>query len=600
MKKSVAKFFQLLLFAFLLFASSYMSSNPAINSIREKLDIVDVVKDYVPALRKAGRNYKAPCPFHNEKTPSFTVSPDKQIFYCFGCNEGGDIFTFVMKIEGLTFPEAAKKLALKAGLIWEDRHFTGVSPADRENLEIKKALAAAAEFYKKFLFSSGGEPARLYIGSRKINKATVEAFGLGYAPPGDNALTRELTAKGFSKDLLTKAGLSGLRDSDGSLYDYFRGRIMFPIKTQTGTVTAFGGRILDSGEPKYLNSPETPVFSKRKTLYGLDRALAGIRKTGRLLLLEGYMDVISAHQHGFGFAVAPLGTALSMEHASFIKRCAKDTIIMFDSDAAGIRASVRAAEIFMEAGMYCRIAELGCELDPDEYLNENGPEAFAQKLADAADPLDFRMNLFFKNRASVSSQDKAKAIDALLETVSKQSDEILKSEWVKNIAARFEVSEGSVLKQLTKKNRTQVKTRLPGEACAPQTMPALEMGFIQLLLKNPELAACARELEEQDLSHQLAKRIFSEIKNLKPEERVRAADALISKFPEEAALIMKLSVADIPSDINPARNAAETVKMLKQESRKRRRRELKNNLSNLSPSQLEEFSRLSRELGGKF
>ena len=575
-----------------------MSSNPAIDSIREKLDIVDVVKDYVPALRKAGRNYKAPCPFHNEKTPSFTVSPDKQIFYCFGCNEGGDIFTFVMKIEGLTFPEAAKKLALKAGLAWEDRHFTGLSPADRENLEIKKVLAAAAEFYKKFLFSSGGESARLYLGSRKINKATVEAFGLGYAPSNDNALTRELTAKGFPKDLLVKAGLSGLRDSDGSPYDYFRGRIMFPIKTQTGTVTAFGGRILDSGEPKYLNSPETPVFSKRKTLYGLDRALAGIRKTGRLLLLEGYMDVISAHQHGIDFAVAPLGTALSMEHASFIKRYAKDTIIMFDPDPAGIKASVRAAEIFMEAGMYCRIAELGSELDPDEYLNENGPEAFAQKLADAADPLDFRMNLFFKNRPSVSSQDKAKAIDALLETVSKQGDEILKSEWVKNISARFEVSEGSVLQQLKKKSQAPGRERKPDEASAPQPMPALELGFIQLLLKDPELAVCAEGLDESDLSHPLARRIFCEIKNLEADKRARAAAELIVRIPEEAALIMKLSVDDIPSDLDPAQNAAKTVKMLKKNSRERRRKELNRNYSTLTPSQRDELKHLT-ELRGK-
>ena len=575
-----------------------MASNSAIELIREKLDIVDVVKDYVPALRRAGRNYKAPCPFHNEKTPSFTVSPDKQIFYCFGCNEGGDIFTFVMKIEGLTFPEAARKLAQKAGLSWEDRHFTGLSAADRENLEIKKALAAACEFYKKFLFSSGGEKARLYLGARKINKATVEAFGLGYAPAGDNALTQELMGKGFSKDLLAKAGLSGLRDSNGSPYDYFRGRIMFPIRTQTGTVTAFGGRILDSGEPKYLNSPETPVFSKRKTLYGLDRALAGIRKSGRLLLLEGYMDVISAHQHGVDFAVAPLGTALTTEHASFIKRYAKDTVIMFDPDPAGIKASVRAAEIFMEAGLYSRIAELDPGLDPDEYLNENGPEAFARKISEAADPLNFRMNQFFKNRDAVSAQDKARAIDALLDTVAKQGDEILKSEWVKNIASRFEVSEVSVLQQLKKKSQAPDRERRQDEPAAAQPMPALELGFIELILKDPELTVCADGLDESDLSHPLAKRIFSEIKSLTPEQRPRAAATLISKLPGEAALIMKLAVSDIPSDIDPAQNAARTVKMLKRDSHERQRKELKKNLSTLTPSQLEEFMRLTTELKG--
>ncbi len=428
-----------------------MTSHPLSDSIREKLDIVDVVSDYIPSLRKAGRNHKAVCPFHSEKTPSFTVSQDKQIFYCFGCHEGGDMFKFVMKIEGFTFVESLKKLAQKAGIQWQETEYHQLSARERERLDIKKVLSAAAEFYKKLLFSSNGEQARLYLGGRKISKASVDRFGLGFAP-GEPSLTSELERQGFSKEIAVAAGLATVRDS-GQVCDYFRNRIMFPIHNAAGEVIAFGGRAGEDQQPKYLNSPETPLFSKRRTLYGIYEALPQIRKEGRLLILEGYMDVIAAHQHGVTFAVAPLGTALSTDHAAFIKRYSRDTILMFDADDAGITASVRASDIFMDAGMYVKVADLGESLDPDEYLNEYGREAFDAKLAQAADPLEFRISALLRGRQGpLASQDKAKLIEALLDTVVKQGDEILKSEWVKTLASRFDVTQESVLRQLKKKS----------------------------------------------------------------------------------------------------------------------------------------------------
>jgi len=573
-----------------------MSSSPVIELIREKLDIVDVIREYVPALRKAGRNHKAPCPFHNEKTPSFTVSPDKQIFYCFGCNEGGDIFTFVMKIEGLTFPEAARKLALKAGVEYGDERTHAMTEADKERLDLKKMLTAAAAFYHKNLFSPAGEKAKLYLGERRLSKATVERFELGWAPAGGTALMDELKKAGWSRDLALKAGLITEREG-GRIADTFRGRIMFPIRNQSGDTVAFGGRVLDpEGQPKYLNSPETVLFSKRRTLYGIHEALPQIRKNGKLLLLEGYMDVIGAHQHGVDWAVAPLGTALTGEHVGLIGRYAKDTVVMFDDDRAGIQASVRAAEIFMEAGKYVRLANVGNGLDPDEFLNEYGREEFEKKLAEASDPLDFRMNLFFKDRKTPpTSQEKAQAIALLLETVAKQPDEILKSEWVKSLSSRFGVEEASVLKQLRKAPGPD--TRSPRRAGVKTSdMPSIERGFVQMLLRDPSLIEQASALGPEDLSSELARRIFTAMLELSPEARLKASSALAEKFPEDAALILELTVSDIGGEGQGPQNAAGTLRMLRKFSLERRWKEMKARIGSLTPAQLEEFRKLSAEL----
>ncbi|MDD2806340.1 MAG: DNA primase [Elusimicrobiales bacterium] len=571
-----------------------MSSSPIIELIREKLDIVDVVSEYVPSLKRAGRNYKANCPFHNEKTPSFTVNPEKKIFYCFGCNSGGDIFKFVMDIEGLSFPEAARKLAAKAGVEYGDERAHKISPEDRERLDLKKIMKAAAEFYKKELFSPSGEKARLYLGERRLNKTTVEKFELGWAPAGGNALMDELKEKGWSSDLALKAGLITEREG-GRVADTFRGRVMFPIKNQSGETIAFGGRVLDpEGIPKYLNSPETPLFSKRRTLYGLHEALPQVRRTGRLLLLEGYMDVIGAHQHGVDWAVAPLGTNLTLEHSGIVRRYAKDTVVMFDDDRAGIQASVKAAETFMEAGLYVRLASLDGGLDPDEYLNEHGREEFEGKLAAAADPLDFRMNLFFKNKPAPTAQEKAQAIAVLLETVARQGDEVLKSEWVKNLSTRFGVEQASVLKQL-RKTAVPLPRETPRKPAAAPAMPQLEKGYIQLLLRDPALIAQAAALEPEDFSSPLARTLFAALRALPPEALAKAPAALAGQYPEHSALVHELAVADLGPDASGGRDAAGAVRMLKRFSAERRLKELKA-LPSMDPQQLQEYSRLMLEL----
>lgn len=576
-----------------------MNSHGIADSIREKLDIVDVVRDYIPELRRAGRNYKAVCPFHNEKTPSFNVSQDKQFYYCFGCSEGGDMFKFVMKIEGLTFVETLKKLAQKAGIQWTETDYRQLSDKERERLDLKRVMAAAAEFYGKLLFSSNGEKARLYLGARKINKAAVERFGLGFAPPDEQSLVSELARQGFSKELIATAGLGAVRSND-TLSDYFRNRVMFPIRNSAGDITAFGGRALEDGQqPKYLNSPETPLFSKRRTLYGIYEALPQIRKEGRALIMEGYMDVIAAHQHGVAIAVAPLGTALSFEHAAFIKRYSRDTILMFDADDAGINASVKASDIFMDAGMYVKIADLGENLDPDEYLNEYGREAFDAKLAQAADPLDFRISALLRGRrGAIGAQDKAKLIEALLDTVARQTDEILKSEWVKTLATRFDVTQESVLRQLKKKSACVLSGPTAGrnrESEPPKLpeMPALERGFIHLLIKDPSLISQAKDLTGADFQSPVSRSIFSALRDLEGPGTGKAIARLVELFPEYSALIMKLSVEELGPDMNTPRNAAKAAETLRKLSLDRRRKELKSRMGSLTPVEMEEFRSLS-------
>jgi DNA primase len=403
----------------------------------------------------------------------------------------------------------------------------------------------------------------------------------------------EIKARGWSRDLALKAGLVTEREG-GRVGDTFRGRIMFPIRNQAGDTVAFGGRVLDpEAQPKYLNSPETILFSKRRTLYGIHEALPTIRKTGRLLLLEGYMDVIGAHQHGIDWAVAPLGTALTNEHAGLIGRYAKDTIVMFDDDRAGINASVRAAEIFMEAGMYVRLANVGNGQDPDEFLNDHGREEFERIMGEAADPLDFRMNLFFKGRKTPpGTQEKAQAIAVLLETVARQPDEILKSEWVKSLAARFGVEEASVLKELRK-----VSVQAPREVkrdvvLAVKAMLPIERGFIQLMLRDPGLDVAA--LKPEDFSNPLARDFFAALQGMAPEARAKASTELTSRFPEQAPLIMELAVADFGDEASP-QNVTRAIRIMKRNSLERRRKELKA-AGQMTQEQLEEYNRIMTEL----
>ncbi|HEY8505085.1 MAG TPA: DNA primase, partial [Gemmataceae bacterium] len=359
-----------------------------VEEVRSRVDIVDVVSDYV-TLRRAGKNYVGLCPFHDEDTPSFTVSPDRQMFYCFGCQKGGDVFTFLMEQRGLDFRQALEVLAERAGVALPERALT---PEQRRELERRRRLLdlleRAARYFENLLQRSpGAEGARRYVRERGLQPATVHAFRLGWSEPEWAALSAGLRERGVDDDLLVEAGLA-VRKEDGSLYDRFRGRLMFPILDERGRVIAFGGRAFGDDQPKYLNSPETPLFQKSRVLYALDRARGPMRQHGRALIVEGYMDAVTAHQAGFDYAVASLGTALGLEQARVLTRYASRVYIAYDADAAGEQATLRGLEHFARLGYAADvlIVRLPAGHDPDSFIRERGAAAF-QELLDRAQPL---------------------------------------------------------------------------------------------------------------------------------------------------------------------------------------------------------------------
>jgi len=347
--------------------------------LKSRIDIVSVIGERV-RLRKNGPNsYKGLCPFHTEKTPSFNVLPLKQFYYCFGCHAGGDVFKFVMEIEGVTFPEALKELAERHGIPIPKR----AQYADDES-RLREAIfqmhELAAETFRSNLHSPAGETARAYLVRRGLKPETIEQFGLGYSDRSGRTLVRLLEQRNFTTSQIGQSGLAGKRD-DSSFYDYFRGRLMFPIHNEMGKVIGFGGRGLsDEDKPKYLNSPETPIYKKGKVIYNLHRAKEAIRKEDRAILVEGYMDVIGVSAAGFRGVVASCGTALTPDQVRAIKRHTDKMLVNFDPDAAGEKAAEAKLPILLEEGLQVRIVELDGGLDPDEYCKDRGADAYRARL----------------------------------------------------------------------------------------------------------------------------------------------------------------------------------------------------------------------------
>ena len=349
-----------------------MNNNEIINQIKESLDITDIIAERVK-LRKTSRGFMGLCPFHHEDTPSFHVYADTQSYYCFGCHEAGDIFSYVMKTEGLAFPDALKILAERAGVKLE--HHT------REDMDTYAVLDLAAKFFVNTLKSAQGTSARAYMSRRKLDESDIGRYSLGYSPNAWDSLTKYLHSKGITDKAINDAGLA-LTNSRG-LYDRFRGRLIFPIKDITGKVIAFGGRLLDGEGAKYINSPESQIYSKRRNLYMLDTARKAMRERNRSILVEGYMDAVRLHKCGFTESVASLGTSLTPEQAKLLARYADRCYICYDSDTAGQNAAIKGMYILAENGLSVYVVSLPEGKDPDEFLCANPPESFEAALREA-------------------------------------------------------------------------------------------------------------------------------------------------------------------------------------------------------------------------
>ncbi|MCJ7965840.1 DNA primase [Lachnospiraceae bacterium NSJ-171] len=417
-----------------------------IEEVRNQNDIVDVISEYVK-LQKKGANYFGLCPFHNEKSPSFSVSPGKQMYYCFGCGEGGNVISFVMKYENYSFIEAVQMLASRAGI--ELPQVTR-SKEEKENADKRSQILTintlAAKFYYYMLKSEKGAFAYHYLRGRELSDNTITGFGLGYSDKYSDSLYKYMKSKGYKDDILKETGLFTFEEK--GVHDKFWNRVMFPIMDVNNKVIAFGGRVMGDGKPKYLNSPETKVFDKSRNLYGLN--IARTSRKDYLLICEGYMDVISLHQAGFNNAVAALGTSFTSGHASLIKRYAKEVVLTFDSDGAGIKAALRAIPILREAGLSIKVLSMKPYKDPDEFIKALGPEAYEERIEKATNYFIFQvgtlMNEYNLDDPSEKTEFHNKVADMLLEF----EDEIERNNYLESVCRTFNIPLDG-LRQLVKK-----------------------------------------------------------------------------------------------------------------------------------------------------
>lgn len=407
-----------------------------VEEVRLKNDIVDVISGYVK-LQKKGSSYFGLCPFHNEKSPSFSVSRSKQMYYCFGCGAGGNVFTFIMEYENYSFTEALKFLADRAGVNLPEMEY---SKEAKEKADLKTVLLEinklAAQYFYAQLKSERGKQAYTYLKNRQLDDATITAFGLGYSNKYSNDLYQYLKKKGYSDEVLFKAGLISI-DEKQNVYDKFWNRVMFPIMDANNRVIGFGGRVMGDAKPKYLNSPETPVFDKSRNLYGLHRA-----RTSRkpyFILCEGYMDVIALHQAGFTNAVASLGTALTPGHAALIKRYVNEVYLTYDSDEAGTKAALRAVPILKDVGITARVLRMDPYKDPDEFIKNLGPEAFEERIAKARNGFMFSLEILEKNYDMTSPEGKTDFMKEAAKKLAEFEEEIERNNYIEAVARAYRV-----------------------------------------------------------------------------------------------------------------------------------------------------------------
>jgi DNA primase len=464
-----------------------------INQIKNTANIVEIVSDSV-VLEKSGRNYKGLCPFHAEKTPSFTVSAEKQIFYCFGCHTGGNVFSFVMQHEGLSFPETVRALGLKYGIEVPDNR---LSPEQKHRLSEKEKLFRVNElamyFFQKSLRDPEiGQQAKAYLVGRGMTRKIIQGHNLGYSPHRWDGLLRHLGKKKVPAQLIAKTGLIVPRKNSSGYYDRFRDRIMFPIFDQNQKVIGFGGRVMGEGMPKYLNSPETPLYNKRRSLYGIQKAKPEIRKTGIVYLVEGYFDALALHLYGINNAVATLGTALTPEHVQLLKGLigpSGKAILVYDSDQAGIKAAQRSIAIFEQGYLDARILVLPDGYDPDDYLKEYGPEDFHTASERALGMIPFLIESAIQ-RYGTSLEGKVKVVSALQHALAHVQDNIARSLYIKQLAERLDIDETAIMEKVRlspgkgpMNNNMPTEVRQTTERTAPPDR--LEQQIVAMIIRYP-------------------------------------------------------------------------------------------------------------------
>ncbi|MBI4834455.1 MAG: DNA primase [Planctomycetes bacterium] len=511
--------------------------------VQQANDIVDIISEYLP-LRKSGSGYKALCPFHDEKTPSFLVSPAKQIYHCFGCHKGGNVFTFVMAFEKVNFIEAVKILAEKSGI----RLITNPTPQEDYN-EKKRATYlkinhwATDYFHKKLSGSDEGEAARAYLAKRGFKQGTIGRFLLGYAPEGWDNLLRASRQDKIKEDHLAELGLILPRKEREGYYDRFRNRLMFPIFNSRDRVVGFGGRALDDTEPVYLNSPESAIFSKGKTLYGLNFAKESADKKGLLCIVEGYTDVMMAHQAGLEWVVATLGTALTEHHIKLLRRFVNKVVLVYDADIAGEKASARTLDMFLSEELDLNIAELPKGLDPYDCIVQKGANVFARAIDQAKDLFSYRM-ASIRNKYDLNNLDeKAKAIDEVLEMLSLIPNIVKRNLLIKRLAEETQTKENVLRLRLAEREKQKkfAYAPAPKETAVRKTnsagVMALRNIIEMMIINNDTINKIRKNLISEDFSSPPYVRIITEIFRVYDKYGKVELDTLLSVLSDDPACV---------------------------------------------------------------
>lgn len=483
-----------------------------IEEVRNQNDIVDVISEYVK-LQKKGANYFGLCPFHNEKSPSFSVSPGKQMYYCFGCGEGGNVISFVMKYENYSFIEAVQMLASRAGI--ELPQVTR-SKEEKENADKRSQILTintlAAKFYYYMLKSEKGALAYHYLRGRELSDNTITGFGLGYSDKYSDSLYKYMKSKGYKDDILKETGLFTFEEK--GVHDKFWNRVMFPIMDVNNKVIAFGGRVMGDGKPKYLNSPETKIFDKSRNLYGLN--IARTSRKGYLLICEGYMDVISLHQAGFNNAVAALGTSFTSGHASLIKRYAKEVVLTFDSDGAGIKAALRAIPILREAGLSIKVLSMKPYKDPDEFIKALGPEAYEERIEKATNYFIFQVGTLMNEYNLYDPSEKTEFHNKVADMLLEFEDEIERTNYLESVCRTFNIPLDGLrqlvkkkgLNYIGKKQREEKETIKSGNKEKEEAVVLAQQILLTWLIEEKNIFECvAKYVSPSDFSDDFYKRV---------------------------------------------------------------------------------------------
>ncbi|MBA7497847.1 DNA primase [subsurface metagenome] len=515
-------------------------SSDLLEEIRNRCDIVDIISEYVH-LKPAGKGFKGLCPFHEEKTPSFMVSPEKQLFHCFGCGEGGNVFNFLMKYEKLSFFEAVKMLAQKSGVpLPVDEEKEDILHKKKERLY--KLNNLVANYYRECLFRSNqGKKIINYLKKRGINDTSVEKYKLGYAPPGWDALTNFLKKKGYSYEELIKAGLIKKSKIEGKYIDYFRDRIIFPIFNLSGRVIGFGGRVLDDSLPKYINSPETLVYNKGSNLYSLNFAREDIRKKNYIIIVEGYTDVLITQQYEFNNVAASLGTALTTKQIDLIKRFTDTVLIAYDADSAGNMATLRSLDLLVKAGLEVKVIDLPSGYDPADFLIKKERETFQNLIDGSLSLIDYKLKLLYSKYSVKTIEGKVKVVKEILPTLSVIGNEVELRAQTKKISEELKLSEEAILIELKRYKRgsrdsSQNFIKLNSE---PGNIKA-EKILIGCMLENEKIAqGILTKLKAEDFSVLLHRQIVTAIeKNLKDDKVVNSQKVMDYLNDDEAAKLI--------------------------------------------------------------